>query len=131
MTPRRLGFLPRVLLLCGIALLGAAGLLAAPAGQGDQPLFGDRGKVPGGCGGRTGSTRELLLLREGGNYQSDAAVAEGLLWLARHQAAEGYWSLDKFNLDVDLKFPEKGERLADDSSKGQASYHDNVAGTAF
>ncbi len=52
---------------------------------------------PGGYGGRTGSTREQMVAEGGGNDASEAAVANGLAWLAFHQAPDGHWSLHKFN----------------------------------
>jgi hypothetical protein len=51
---------------------------------------------PGGVGGRTGSTKEKMLQEYGGNGLSEAAVADGLAWLALHQAPDGRWSLHKF-----------------------------------
>jgi hypothetical protein len=54
---------------------------------------------PGGFGGRSGSTREQLLREGGGNRESEAAVARGLLWLSKHQATDGHWSLDAFDKD--------------------------------
>jgi len=61
-------------------------------------LGGDKGLlVPGGFGGRSGSTRETMLREGGGNPQSEAAVAAGLAWLCKHQAPDGHWSLDGFN----------------------------------
>ena len=53
--------------------------------------------VPGGFGGRTGATREKLLLEGGGNTASEAAVAAGQKWLVQHQADDGHWSLDGFD----------------------------------
>ncbi len=53
--------------------------------------------VPGGFGGRTGATREKLLLEGGGNTASEAAVAAGQKWLVLHQAEDGHWSLDGFD----------------------------------
>lgn len=53
---------------------------------------------PGGFGGRSGATRQQMLNTYGGNAQSEAAVAAGLLWLARHQAPDGHWSLDNFRV---------------------------------
>lgn len=53
--------------------------------------------VPGGFGGRSGSTKEKLLLEGGGNSASEAAVAAGQKWLVQHQAADGHWSLDGFD----------------------------------
>jgi hypothetical protein len=53
--------------------------------------------VPGGFAGRSGSTREQMLREGGGNTVSEAAVAAGLKWFARHQAPDGHWSLDNFS----------------------------------
>jgi hypothetical protein len=52
---------------------------------------------PGGTGGRSGATKDELLRTGGGNGRSEAAVARALAWIARHQAADGHWSLDGFN----------------------------------
>jgi hypothetical protein len=103
---------------------------------GTAGIFGEKGgsggiMMAGGFGGRSGSTREKLALQGGGNAASEAAVAEGLLWLARHQEPDGHWSLDRFNRNVNIKFPENGARVSDDGGKGQGSYHDDIAGTAF
>ena len=101
---------------------------------GKAALFGGPGgsmglMAPGGFGGRSGSTHEQLL-KQGGNRLSEAAVASGLQFLARHQAPDGHWSLDQFHLNVNTKFPENGPRLANDQSTGQGTKND-VAGTAF
>jgi hypothetical protein len=53
--------------------------------------------VPGGFGGRSGSTREQMVREGGGNSASEAAVAAGIKWLVLHQAPDGHWSLDGFN----------------------------------
>ena len=37
-----------------------------------------------------------MVQREGGTTLTEAAVARGLRWLARHQNADGSWSLDRF-----------------------------------
>jgi hypothetical protein len=69
---------------------------------GKASLFGDAGgyggpkMIPGGFAGRSGATREQMLREGGGNTVSEAAVAAGLKWLARHQAPDGHWSLDNF-----------------------------------
>jgi hypothetical protein len=65
--------------------------------------FGDPGGmkgiyVPGGFGGRSGSTREQMVREGGGNTQSEACVAAGLKWITQHQAADGHWALDGFNI---------------------------------
>jgi hypothetical protein len=41
--------------------------------------------------------RVELVRREGGTTLTEAAVARGLLWLARHQRDDGAWSLDQFH----------------------------------
>jgi biopolymer transport protein ExbD len=48
--------------------------------------------------GRSGATREKMLREGGGNIRSEAAVAAGLKWLARHQAADGHWGLHDFHV---------------------------------
>jgi hypothetical protein len=69
---------------------GTGSPIGLPGGMGG-PL------IPGGFGGRSGATREQLLREGGGNRESEAAVARGLQWFARHQAPDGHWSLDQFN----------------------------------
>ena len=44
--------------------------------------------------GRQGMTRAKLLRREGGTARSEKSVDDGLDWIARHQRADGSWSLD-------------------------------------
>jgi hypothetical protein len=102
---------------------GTAGIFGTAGGSGGLMMAG-------GFGGRSGSTREKLALQGGGNALSEAAVAAGLLFLARHQAPDGHWSLDQFNLNVNVKFPESGNRLGNDQSTGQGTKND-IAGTAF
>jgi hypothetical protein len=76
---------------------GEAGMFGQPGGTGGIYMAG-------GFNGRSGGTREKLALQGGGNPLSEAAVAAGLLWLARHQAPDGHWSLDHFNRNANLKF---------------------------
>lgn len=63
---------------------------------GDPGGYGGPKMVPGGFAGRSGATREQMLREGGGNTVSEAAVAAGLKWLARHQASDGHWALDNF-----------------------------------
>lgn len=44
--------------------------------------------------GRQTAARARLVRREGGSVESEKAVARALDWLARHQKADGSWSLD-------------------------------------
>lgn len=83
----------------GGAKEGADGFVtAAPVG----PAGGDswRPNVRLGPLGARGMTTERIN-GEGGNVASQAAVARGLLWLARVQSADGVWKLDG-------TFPDKG-----------------------
>ena len=48
-------------------------------------------------GGRDPRLRAQIVEREGGTNFTEAAVARGLVWLARHQNADGSWSLDAFD----------------------------------
>ncbi|MGE3805517.1 MAG: prenyltransferase/squalene oxidase repeat-containing protein [Gemmataceae bacterium] len=74
---------------------------------------------PGGFGGRSGATRQKMLIEGGGNAASEAAVARGLKFIAQHQGPDGSWSLQKFR--------EHGR--CNCTGGGQAS--NDVAGTAF
>src|SRR5262249_41636276 len=71
---------------------GTGALLGTPGGYGAGLMN------PGGFGGRSGSTRERLLQEGGGNKESEAAVARGLEWLAKHQAPDGRWSMNELHL---------------------------------
>ncbi len=44
--------------------------------------------------GRQGLDRARLVRREGGTVQSEKAVEDGIVWLVRHQRADGSWSLN-------------------------------------
>jgi RNA polymerase sigma factor (sigma-70 family) len=46
--------------------------------------------------------RQRLLLRGGGNAKSEAAVAAGLVWITKQQAADGHWSLDGGGMKNDI-----------------------------
>jgi hypothetical protein len=71
---------------------GQGGLFGFAGGMGGPKL------VPGGFGGRSGATREKMLREGGGNTRSEAAVAAGLKWLARHQALDGHWGMHDFHV---------------------------------
>ncbi|MBT7729184.1 MAG: hypothetical protein HN703_09900, partial [Planctomycetaceae bacterium] len=43
---------------------------------------------------RSGSARGKTAVAKGGSPSSEAAIERGLLWLARHQAANGSWSFE-------------------------------------
>jgi hypothetical protein len=60
--------------------------------------YGGLRNAPGGFGGRSGSTRKQMVQEGGGSPASEACVAKGLQWLALHQAPNGGWSLDQFQL---------------------------------
>lgn len=70
--------------------------------------------------GRDPSVRSRLLEEQGGTTATEAAVARGLRWLARHQNADGSWSLDAFH-----KAP---GATGDEDGLGQ---HSDTAGTGL
>ena len=74
-------------------ILGGGG--GAELGKGLGTGFG-RGGEGTGFGGRGKGSREALLGRFGGTKQTERAVAAALDWLARHQNADGSWSVDKY-----------------------------------
>jgi hypothetical protein len=47
--------------------------------------------------GRDPRLRSQLVIHEGGTIHSEAAVANGLRWLSRHQSSNGSWSLNNFH----------------------------------
>ena len=67
--------------------------------------------------GRSGATKEVLIREGGGTKESEAAVANGLKWLARQQLPDGKWSLNSPNLPA--------------KDRGTALNESDIAGTAF
>lgn len=81
-----------------------------PTGVGDPSatvgLAGDAGDFLKGVGaggvgatadtfsGRSGSTKDAMLKAGGGNSATEAAVARGLIWLAKKQRGDGSWQFD-------------------------------------
>jgi len=47
-----------------------------------------------GMKGRSGSTKDAMIKAGGGNSMTEAAVAEGLLWLSKQQQSGGHWEYD-------------------------------------
>src|SRR5262249_35925212 len=101
---------------------GKAPLIGLPGGLGGIMM-------PGGFGGRSGSTRVRMALEGGGNALSEAAVARGLRFLARHQSSDGHWSLDQYHLSCNPNAPKDGPHINSNCS-GQGTKND-IAGTAF
>ncbi len=85
----------------------------------------------GGFGGRSGATRLKLLRESGGNDASELAVARGLLWLARHQAPDGHWSLDHFDRFYHYEPSPSGKIDPSNSENGTVNRMDDVAATGF
>jgi hypothetical protein len=67
---------------------------AAPAGAAGLPAGERSGHPRDPFAGRRGSARGEGVANRGGSAASEAAVARGLEWLARHQAADGSWRFD-------------------------------------
>ncbi len=90
--------------LAGVAGLDIRSLTAGPAVRGKGGVggavgtgihFGAGGDAVGFSGRGTGN-RQALLASGGGTRQSERAVAGALNWLARHQSADGSWSLTAY-----------------------------------
>ena len=95
-----------------------------PGGWGGQMKY-----WPGGFGGRSAGTREKIAQEGGGSAESEARVALGLQWLARHQCGNGCWSLDKFNQFARDKPTLTGKTFT--CSCSGAGLSNDTAGTAF
>lgn len=67
---------------------------ALMAGAGGASAFTTPGML-----GRSGASKDKLLKAGGGNDKSEAAVAAGLAWLARHQKKDGSWEYDGASKD--------------------------------
>jgi hypothetical protein len=102
------------------------GALSGPGNIGDIG-FTQQHMNPGDIGGR-GENKAKLLAKNGGNKESEACVARGLIWFARHQSAKGYWAMDNFQ---DHALDEKGNEMKQRCNCEGGVLHDNVAGTAF
>jgi hypothetical protein len=73
----------------------------------DNPYVPDLAKVKQQISNSSSAARSLavrdprmrveMVQREGGTTLTEAAVARGLRWLARHQSRDGSWSLDRFD----------------------------------
>ncbi len=69
---------------------------------------------------RNDQSREKLVQADGGDAQTEAAVAAGLRWMSQHQSPDGRWTLDHFQ-----DSPECNQQC---SGAGQ---HSDTAGTAL
>lgn len=76
----------------GPAVRGAGGV-GLGAGSGGPGSGGEGGT---GFGGRGSGMRKAMLGSGGGTLGTERAVQGGLFWLARHQNADGSWSLHQF-----------------------------------
>ncbi len=57
--------------------------------------------------------RKQVVAREGGTSATEAAVARGLEWLARHQEPGGHWSLHRFNAHPGCTCQDPGRSITD------------------
>src|SRR6266849_6555778 len=115
---------------------GSGGAILDPTKIGSGSPIGQVGGylggvyVPGGFNGRGGVTRERMVKEGGGTGESEAAVGQGLQWLAMHQSSNGSWSLDKFHQHAHEVGggPSSKEFRCDCAGQGQSN---DIAGTAF
>jgi hypothetical protein len=103
-----------------------------PSALSDQSLVGGfYGRFQaGGFNGRSAATKEQLVKEGGGTGASEAAVGNGLKWLALHQGDDGRWSLDAFDRSAHEKGPALGGTRFKCNCGGQGMRND-TAGTAF
>ncbi len=107
-----------------------------PTQIGTASAFGDIGgkngiATLGGFAGRSASTREKMLKEGGGNDRSEAAVAKGLLWLARHQSTDGRWSLNQFNQHAHEEPSPFGKPITCNCGNMSSKSDGDLAATAF
>jgi hypothetical protein len=114
---------------------GTGGAIFDPNQAGTGSMAGSIGGMGGianlgGFAGRSGATREKMAMEGGGSPLSEACVGKGLLWLARHQAPDGRWSLNEFNRHArEQPFPAGKSFVC--NCTGMANRRDDISGTAF
>jgi hypothetical protein len=110
--------------------------LTEPFGQPD--LTDPKPDAPKGTGpfaGRTGATKDKLLKMNGGNAESERAVALGLAWLAKQQKADGSWEFDQGQKEQKtcatgltlMAFLGAGQTHTDPKGKYQKTVADGIA----
>jgi hypothetical protein len=114
---------------------GTGGAILDPNQAGTGAMAGTLGGMGGiynlgGFGGRSGATKIKMLQEGGGNARSEKAVADGLKFLAHHQAADGHWSLHDFHRHARTA-PLPAGKVQPDNSQPNTTQANNVAGTAF
>jgi Prenyltransferase and squalene oxidase repeat len=70
--------------------------------------------------GRQGEAKAKLVRREGGTVESEKAVERGLDWIARHQKADGSWSLDTRGECREVGCPDDVAAISDTAATGLA-----------
>ena len=103
--------------------LSATGALSSLAGMGG--IYS-----PGGVGGRTGVAKAQLLQEQGGNPESEAAVAMGLRWLALHQAQDGHWSFREFHKHARTE-PFPGGKIFEDTCQNRGNSSEDTGATGL
>jgi hypothetical protein len=115
---------------------GGGSGLAVAGDPGIGSMIGDSIGGQGGLGGvsafagRSGSTRVKMLAEGGGNARSEKAVADGLKWLALHQANDGRWSLHDFPRHArEHPFPQGRTQLC--NCQPRTTHRNDIAATGF
>ncbi len=111
----------------GVGEYGQSGKTGAGImGRGTGLLSGEGGgsSKGGGFGYRTGDLTEIAK-REGGNDESQRAVADALKWIAEQQYEDGHWSLDKYPPSSRMS------RLKGTDADTPATHSNDTAATAF
>jgi Squalene-hopene cyclase C-terminal domain len=82
-----------------IKAMGVGPAVRGPGGVGSSSGTGTSGLggLGEGFGGRGEGMRKAMIGGFGGTKQTERAVAAGINWLARHQNADGSWSLGEYS----------------------------------
>jgi hypothetical protein len=132
-SPKGLGGGDPTGLSIGIKGDNGIGLPGGDFGVGNGGTQNGFGEFQGAFQGRSASMRDKMVSEGGGNKESEAAVASGLMWLALHQGQDGHWSMNNFNQMAREKPYPAGKIYKYDygAAMGLGTHPDEVAATSL
>jgi hypothetical protein len=111
-------------------LIGAtAEAMADGAGMAGEGGMGSSQTLPTGLIGRSGATKDKMLRKGGGTDATEAAVGQGLAWLAWNQQEAGFWDYQNVKTSTDAKMAMR--KAKNKEEEAEASNADKIAATGM